>query len=100
MKTKIFAIFAIVFILNNGAISVASAQGQKKPSVSTHSMEGMNMMGMMDMMSSCSRMMQGGAMGHMLPQLPPGNEKLQMKMHAEVMQKIGEIETKYADLIK
>lgn len=98
MKKKIFSTFAIVFILSGGAICTASAQGQKKPSPSTHTMEGMNMSG--NMMGSCSRMMQGGMMGHMLYQMPPGNEKLQMQMHAEVMQKIGEIEAKYASQIK
>lgn len=32
-------------------------------------------------------------MGHMLPlpSLPPGNEKLQLQMQAEMMQKVGEI---------
>ncbi len=32
----------------------------------------------------------------MLPRLPAGNEKLQLQMHAEILQKIGEIEAKYA----
>lgn len=106
MEKKLFATCASVFILMSGSVlSTASAQGQqaKKPSASAP-MESMhtsgNMMGMMDMMGSCNRMMQGGMMGHMLPQLPPGNEKLQLQMHAEVMQKIGEIEAKYANLIK
>ena len=31
-----------------------------------------------------------------LPRLPAGNEKLQLQMHAEILQKIGEIEAKYA----
>ena len=51
--------------------------------------------------------MMGGAMmgngmmrGHsMMPQLPPGNEKLQLKMQAEIMQKVGEILAKYADQV-
>lgn len=38
--------------------------------------------------------------GHMLPQLPPGNEKLQLQMQAEMMQKMGEIVAKYAAQIK
>ncbi|HWP25869.1 MAG TPA: hypothetical protein VNL39_05960 [Xanthobacteraceae bacterium] len=57
------------------------------------------MMGMMNMMNQCSRMMSsgmgGGMMGGML-QLPPGNEKLQVQMQAEIMQKVGEIVAKYA----
>ncbi|MGE3482299.1 MAG: hypothetical protein AB7K73_12910 [Gammaproteobacteria bacterium] len=31
-----------------------------------------------------------------VPRLPPGNEKLQLQMHAEILQKVGEIEAKYA----
>lgn len=31
--------------------------------------------------------------------LPAGNEKLQLKMQAEIMQKVGEILAKYADQI-
>lgn len=63
--------------------------------------EGMGgMMGMMNMMGSCNRMMQGGAMGHALPQLPAGNEKLQLQMQAEMMQKMGETLAKYAARIK
>lgn len=57
-------------------------------------MEGMG--GMMDMMGTCNRMMRGGSMAHGMPQLPPGNAKLQLQMHAEMMQKMGEILAKYA----
>ena len=43
----------------------------------------------------------GGMMGgHHLPQLPPGNEKLELQMHAEMMQRMGEILAKYAARIK
>jgi hypothetical protein len=31
-----------------------------------------------------------------MPRLPPGHEKLQMQMEAEILQKIGEIQAKYA----
>ena len=66
-----------------------------------HGMEGMGgMMGMMDMMGSCNRMMQGGSMAHGMPQLPPGNAKLQLQMHAEMMQKMGEVLAKYAAQVK
>lgn len=60
------------------------------------------MMDMMDMMSSCGRMMNGsaGAVGAAMPQLPPSNEKLQLQMHAEMMQKICEILSSYAARIK
>ena len=63
-----------------------------------HGMEGMG--GMMDMMGSCNRMMQGGSMAHGMPRLPPGNAKLQLQMHAEMMQKMGEVLAKYAAQVK
>jgi hypothetical protein len=55
--------------------------------------------GMMNMMQGCERMMNARG-GHAMPQLPPGNEKLQLQMHAEVMQKVGEILAKYAAQVK
>jgi hypothetical protein len=63
-------------------------------------MEGHMMEGGMNMMGMCRQMMDGGMMSHMLPQLPPGNEKLQLQMQAEMMQKLGEITAKYAGQIK
>jgi hypothetical protein len=60
--------------------------------------------GMHGMMQGCP-MMSGGMMGggmmqgrgsSLIPQLPPGNEKLQAQMTAEIMQKAGEIASKYA----
>ena len=59
-----------------------------------HGMMG-GMGGMMGMMNGCSQMMGSGAMPH----LPPGNEKLQLKMQVEIMQKTGEILSRYADQI-
>ena len=47
------------------------------------------------MMSGCPLM--GGGM---MPQLPPGNEKLQLQMWGEMMQKMGEIASKYAAQVK
>lgn len=55
-------------------------------------------------MSMSCPMMQDKMMKHrhhsaqkiMMPRLPPGNEKLQLLMHAEILQKVGEIEAKYA----
>jgi hypothetical protein len=61
------------------------------------------MMGMMNMMNQCSRMMNsgmGGGMTRGVPQLPPGNEKLQVQMHAEIMRTVGEILAKYAGRVK
>ncbi|TBR72423.1 MAG: hypothetical protein EPN64_18225 [Burkholderiaceae bacterium] len=63
---------------------------------------GGDMMGMMGMMRSCQAMMgHDGMLGSAaMLKLPPGNEKLEFQMHAEMMQKMGEIATKYADIIK
>jgi hypothetical protein len=56
--------------------------------------------GMMNMMRGCEMMMRGHGAGHAMPQLPPGNEKLQLQMHAEMMQRMGETLAKYAAQVK
>lgn len=66
-----------------------------------HGMEGMRGMGCMKGMANMMQGMQGMMGGQTgsavpLPQLPPGNEKLQLQMWGEVMQKVGEIVGKYA----
>lgn len=63
-----------------------------------HGMMGDGMMqgGMMDTMNGCKQM----TSGPMMHQLPPGNEKLQLQMQAEMMQKMGEILGRYADKVK
>ncbi len=45
--------------------------------------------------NGCKEMMSTSAM----PQLPPGNAKLELQMRAEMMQKMSEILAKYADRI-
>jgi hypothetical protein len=71
-----------------------------KPPAGRGGMKGQGgMMGGMDMMRHCQQMM-GGHAGHAMPQLPPGNEKLQLQMHADMMQKVGEILSKYAAQVK
>jgi hypothetical protein len=35
-----------------------------------------------------------------VPKLPPGNEKLELQMRAEMMQKMGEIAGRYAGQIE
>ncbi len=61
-----------------------------------------DMMGMMKMMSSCQTMMDGAKApaSALMPKLPPGNEKLEFQMRAEMMQKMGQIAAQYADKIK
>ena len=62
------------------------------------------MMGMMGNRGAGGMMMGGGRRMSpgtaALPQLPPGNEKLEFQMHAEMMQKIGEIASRYAERIR
>ncbi|MDE2358688.1 MAG: hypothetical protein KGL70_04820 [Betaproteobacteria bacterium] len=52
--------------------------------------------GMMGMEPHCGTV----GTGSTIPQLPPGNEKLQLKMQGEMMQKMGEILVRYADQIE
>ena len=52
-------------------------------------------MGGMDMMQGCP-MMRGSGMRHGMAHLPPGNEKLEMQMHADMMRAMADIMTKYA----
>jgi len=67
-------------------------------------MQGMQGMPGMHGMMSCPMMgsgMMGGPMpSTAMPQLPPGNEKLQLQMWGEMMQKMGEIASKYAVQVK
>jgi hypothetical protein len=68
-----------------------------------HGMMGGGMMGagMMDMHACQSMMGSGpGMSGLGLPKLPPGNEKLESQMQAEMLQKMGEIAARYADRVK
>jgi len=63
--------------------------------------QGPGMMGHGPGMTGCPMMSGGMMMGRgMMPMLPPGNEKLQMQMQAEIMQKVGEIMAKYANQIQ
>lgn len=106
-KHLIATTVAIVILIGSGA--VIGAQERPSPERPMPNMEQMpggmmgggmmggGMMGMMDMMATCSRMMGSGMAGAgVIPQLPPGNEKLQLQMHAEIMQRVGEILSKYA----
>jgi hypothetical protein len=80
------------------SLSAWSLAADKPAAQGMPGMQGMH--GMQGTMSGCPMM--GGSMagGGMMPQLPPGNEKLQMQMWAEMMQKLGEIASKYAAQVK
>ena len=102
----------LLFTLATAGMLAASgaAFSQQPPESGPRGPQGMmggNMMGgggmigggMMNMMQQCERMM-GARGGHGVPQLPPGNEKLQLQMQAEMMQRMGEILAKYAAQVK
>ena len=96
---------AVSVVIAAAAISVSAwSLAADKPAA--HGMPGMQgMEGMQGMTSGCPMMgggMSGGHMqgGSMMPHLPPGNEKLQLQMWGEMMQKMGEIASKYAAQVK
>jgi hypothetical protein len=76
-------------------VVAAAAIGASAWSLAADKPAAQGMQGMHGMMSGCP-MMGGG----MMPQLPPGNEKLQLQMWGEMMQKMGEIASKYAAQVK
>ena len=78
-------------------IAAAQSEAPHKPGAGMQGGMGQGMGGMMgrDMMQGCP-MMRGGGMGPGMPQLPPGNEKLEMQMHADMMRAMAEVLTKYA----
>lgn len=103
-RKTVTAMIAAVFM----GVSTLSLAADPDPKAG-HGMQGMQGMhegqGKTDMMSGCP-MMSGGTMGRgmmsgaTMPQLPPGNEKLQLQMWSEMMQKMGEIASKYAAQVK
>ncbi len=89
--------FAAAADRKSGADEARGMPGMEKMDMDHGMMHGGMMQGgMMDMMKGCRRMMSDP----MLPQLPAGNEKLQLQMQAEMMQKMGEILGKYTDKLK
>ena len=115
MNRKFVSAMIVAIAIGTGAWSYAAErEAQKGGSMEQQGarekpgMQGMQgMHEMMGMMRECQGMMggrgtMGGGMsgGGMMPQLPPGNEKLQLQMWAEMMQKMGEIASKYALQVK
>ena len=95
MNTKRLAAVSLAFALL-GASGLSAAASPPQPVMHDHgsAMMGDGMMSkeMMskEMMSNCP----------MMAQLPPGNEKLAMQMHGEMMKAMGDIMLKYADKIQ
>lgn len=115
MSNKRIVVILLAAVMVSSGFAVAAERGQAaKPAPGMAEtpmgrgmmgadgmMPGAGMMGMMNMMGQCERMMRAGMSGNaMIPRLPPGNEKLEFQMHAEMMQKMGEIATRYAERIK
>lgn len=121
MKTKQIAAILFTALIASAGVSALAAQspgqlGRSDTSARDNMDAGMMQGGMMGndsggcgmrggmmgngmmsgMMGSGNSMMKGHAM---MPQLPAGNEKLQLKMQAEIMQKVGEVVAKYADQV-
>ncbi len=100
MHTKRFVVVPLLVtsMLAGSGLSIAA---DSHPSTMPRSdMHGSSMMGgqtMNDHMMG-GAMMQGCPM--MMGQLPPGNEKIAMQMHGEMMKAMGEIMLKYADKIQ
>jgi hypothetical protein len=83
-----------------GAALVLVAGATLSVAADTRQMPMQGMAGQHHGMMGCPMMsggMGGGMMGSRgMHALPPGNEKLQLQMNAEIMQKVGEIMAKYA----
>ncbi|WP_341317416.1 hypothetical protein WN982_39775 [Paraburkholderia sp. IMGN_8] len=90
MHTKHLAAAVLaVALLGVSGLSAAAGTPQSAMHDRGSSMMGGAMMGG-EMMRNCP----------MMGQLPPGNEKLAMQMHGEMMKAMGDIMLKYADKIQ
>lgn len=99
----VFAGLAALSTLSFGADSARKPEGMQGMG-GMHGESGMSCMvgGECPCMGSGMKGGMGGGMmgGGAMPHLPPGNEKLQLQMWAEMMQKMGEIAAKYAAQVK
>jgi len=100
MNAKRLATMSLALALL-GASGLSAAASAPQPAMHDHgsAMMGDGMMG--DGMMS-KGMMGKGMMSNcpMTGQLPPGNEKLAMQMHGEMVTAMGDIMLKYADKIQ
>lgn len=95
-RTALALALALAFAapLALAADPVPAAQPAAEPAPGPGGMMGMGG-GKMGKRCKMHGVMGMGAMLHM-PRLPAGNDKLQMQMEAEILQKVGEIQAKYA----
>ena len=108
MNRKMIAALVLGVLAAGSSLSFAADSSHKQDGM--QGMGGMHDKGGMSCMmgGECACMsggmqggMRGGMMGGgMMPRLPPGNEKLQLQMWGEMMQKMGEIASKYAAQVK
>ncbi len=89
--------FAATAAFAIAGVAAAQSETPHKPAPGMQGGMGQGMGGMMgmDMMQGCP-MMRGGGMGHGMAHLPPGNEKLELQMHADMMRAMADVLTKYA----
>jgi len=100
MNASLRARIVITALAAIGAFTVAgvaAAQSEAQHQQGSGGMQGGMGQGMggMGMMQGCP-MMGGGGMGHGMAHLPPGNEKLEMQMHADMMRAVADVLGKYA----
>ena|SRR2546428_3996307 len=100
LRTRIViaAIAASFGALTVAGIASAQSESQRSPGMQGGMGQGMGGMmggqGSMMGMQGCPMIQSGG--GHGMPHLPPGNEKLELQMHADMMRAMSDILTKYA----
>ncbi len=95
-RLVIAALAASFGALTVTGIASAQSESQRSPGMQGGMGQGMGGQGgMMGMMQGCRDMMQSGG-GHGMPHLPPGNEKLELQMHADMMRAIADVLGKYA----
>ncbi|SCU74705.1 conserved exported hypothetical protein [Cupriavidus necator] len=92
-KSLVAATLTLVMLGASGWAAAAGATRGAESAKSGAQEKGHDMM--------MGHMMGGGMMGSCpMMGLPPGNEKLSMQMHADMMQAMGDIMRKYADKIQ
>ena len=101
-RIVIAALAASFGALTVAGIASAQSESQRSPGMQGGMGQGMGGMmggqggmggGMMGMMHGCPMMQSGG--GHGMPHLPPGNEKLELQMHADMMRAMADVLGKY-----
>jgi hypothetical protein len=98
LRKRIVSTTVIALLGALGAAGLAAAQSDQSRDHGSQGMQGGmgqgGMGGMMGTMQGCP-MMSGGGMGHAMPHLPPGNEKLELQMHADMMRAMADVLGKY-----